>query len=112
MNRLIVILWCVLFQQSVIATESGPEELIRNTSDQVLSQIQSNPGLFQRDPVKLYALVGKVVVPHFDFTTMTDLALGRYKSKVSAEQKQLITNEFRTLLVRTYAKALLQHGIE
>ncbi len=110
MNRLIVILWCVLFQQSVIATESGPEELIRNTSDQVLSQIQSNPGLFQRDPVKLSALVGKVVVPHFDFTTMTDLALGRYKSKVSAEQKQLITNEFRTLLVRTYAKALLEYN--
>ncbi len=110
MNRLIVILWCALFQQSVIATESVPEQLIRNASDQVLSQIQSNPGLFQQDPAKLYALVDKVVLPHFDFTTMTDLALGRYKSKVSAEQKQLITKEFRTLLVRTYAKALLEYN--
>jgi len=110
MKKLIVILWCVLFQQAVIATESGPEELIRNVSEQVLSQIQSNPGLFQQDPAKLYALVGKVVLPHFDFTTMADLALGRYKSKVSAEQKQLITNEFRTLLVRTYAKALLEYN--
>ena len=107
---MIVILWCALFQQSVIATESVPEQLIRNASDQVLSQIQSNPGLFQQDPAKLYALVDKVVLPHFDFTTMTDLALGRYKSKVSAEQKQLITNEFRTLLVRTYAKALLEYN--
>ena len=110
MNRLIVILWCVLFQQSVIATESVPEKLIRNASDQLLSQIRSNPGQFQRDPAKLYALVDEVVLPHFDFTTMTDLALGRYKSKVSAEQKQLITNEFRTLLVRTYAKALLEYN--
>jgi phospholipid transport system substrate-binding protein len=109
-NRLIVILWCVLFQQSVIATESAPEELIRNASDQVLSLIQSNPGQFHQDPAKLYALVDEVVLPHFDFTTMTDLALGRYKSKVSAEQKQLITKEFRTLLVRTYAKALLEYN--
>jgi phospholipid transport system substrate-binding protein len=107
---LIVILWCVLFQQSVIATESAPEELIRNASDQVLSLIKSNPGQFHQDPAKLYALVDEVVLPHFDFTTMTDLALGRYKSKVSAEQKQLITKEFRTILVRTYAKALLEYN--
>ena len=110
MNRFIVILWCVLFQQSVIATDSVPEKLIRNASDQVLSQIQSNPGQFQQDPAKLYALVDEIVLPHFDFTTMTDLALGRYKNKLSAEQKQLITNEFRTLLVRTYAKALLEYN--
>ena len=110
MNRLIVLLWCVLFQQSVIAAESVPEELIRNASDQVLSRIQSNPGLYQQDPAKLYALVDEVVVPHFDFATMTDLALGRYKSKISAEQRRLITHEFRILLVRTYAKALLEYN--
>ena len=110
MNRLIVLLWCVLFQQSVLATESVPEVLIRNASDQVLSRIQSNPGQFQQDPTKLYALVDEVVLPHFDFATMTDLALGRYQNKISAEQKQLITHEFRILLVRTYAKALLEYN--
>lgn len=110
MNRLIVLLWCVLFQQSVLATESVPEVLIRNASDQVLSRIQSNPGQFQQDPTKLYALVDEVVLPHFDFATMTDLVLGRYQNKISAEQKQLITHEFRILLVRTYAKALLEYN--
>jgi len=109
-NRLIVLLWCVLFQQSVLATESVPEVLIRNASDQVLSRIRSNPGQFQQDPTKLYALVDEVVLPHFDFATMTDLALGRYQNKISAEQKQLITHEFRILLVRTYAKALLEYN--
>ena len=110
MNRLIVLLWCVLFQQSVLATESAPEVLIRNASDQVLSRIQSSSGQFQQDPTKLYALVDEVVLPHFDFATMTDLALGRYQNKISAEQKQLITHEFRILLVRTYAKALLEYN--
>jgi phospholipid transport system substrate-binding protein len=41
---------------------------------------------------------------------MTDLALGRYKTKISSEQRRLITNEFRILLVRTYGKALLEYN--
>ncbi len=110
MKQLIVFLCCVFFQQTAIATESLPEELIRNASNQVLSRIQSDPGKYQQDPAKLYALVDQIVLPHFDFGTMTDLALGRYKTKISTEQRRLITNEFRILLVRTYGKALLEYS--
>ncbi len=110
MKQLIVILWCVFFQQAAIATESLPEELIRNVSNQVLSRIQSDPGKYQQDPAKLYALVDEIVLPHFDFSAMTDLALGRYKTKISTEQRRLITNEFRIILVRTYGKALLEYN--
>ncbi len=110
MKRLILLLWCVFFQQVVIATESLPEELIRETSNQVLSQIRSDPGQYQQDSAKLYALVDEIVLPHFDFSAMTDLALGRYKTKISSEQRRLITNEFRILLVRTYGKALLEYN--
>jgi len=109
-KRLILLLWCVFFQQTAIATELLPEELVRNVSDQVLSRIQSDPGQYQQDPAKLYALVDEIVLPHFDFGTMTDLALGRYKTKISTEQRRLITNEFRIILVRTYGKALLEYS--
>jgi phospholipid transport system substrate-binding protein len=37
---------------------------------------------------------------------MTALAVGRNWSKASAEQQKALTNEFRTLLVRTYSSAL------
>ncbi len=110
MKQLIVFLLCVFFQQTAIATESLPEELIRTASNQVLSRIQSDPEQYQQDPAKLYALVDEIVLPHFDFGTMTDLALGRYKTKISTEQRRLITNEFRILLVRTYGKALLEYN--
>ncbi len=110
MKPLIVFLLCVLFQQTAIATESLPEELIRTASNQVLSRIQSDPEQYQQDPAKLYALVDEIVLPHFDFSAMTDLALGRYKTKISTEQRRLITNEFRIILVRTYGKALLDYN--
>jgi phospholipid transport system substrate-binding protein len=109
-KQLIVFLLCVFFQQTAIATESLPEELIRTASNQVLSRIQSDPEQYQQDPAKLYALVDEIVLPHFDFGTMTDLALGRYKTKISTEQRRLITNEFRIILVRTYGKALLDYN--
>ena len=110
MNKLIALLLCLLSLQVVIAAESDPQALIRQTADRVLLQIQSNSEQYLQDPAKLYALVDEVVLPHFDFVTMTELALGRYKNKITAEQKPLIINEFRVLLVRTYGKALLEYN--
>jgi len=110
MNKLIALLLCLLSPQVVIAAVSGPQELIRQTSDQVLLQIQSNSEQYKQDPAKLYALVDEIVLPHFDFKTMVELALGRNKDKVNAQQKPLIIKEFRVLLVRTYGKALLDYN--
>jgi phospholipid transport system substrate-binding protein len=110
MKKLAGLLLFLLSQQAVMAVESNPQELIRQTSDQLLTRIQSDSEQFQQDPEKLYALVNKVVLPHFDFDTMVDLALGRYKNKISSEQRPLIIHEFRVLLVRTYGSALLEYN--
>ncbi len=91
------------------AAATGPEKLIRDTSDKVLAEIKENGASYQKDPKNIYRLVDEVVLPHFDFAAMTDLALGRYKDKVSAEQKPTIVEEFRQLLVRTYSSALLEY---
>ncbi len=86
-----------------------PEQLIRETSDKVLAEIKANADTYKSDPKGVYKLVNEVVLPHFDFSAMTDLALGQYKEKVSAEQRPTIIEEFRLLLVRTYSSALLEY---
>ena len=110
MNNLLRTLLCLLFLQIAVAAETGPEELIRLTTDELLSEIKSNSALYQQDSARLYSLVGEVVLPHFDLDRMIDLALGRYKSKLSADQRPRIVEEFQTLLVRTYSKALLDYN--
>lgn len=110
MKKWIGLLLCLYVQQGVTAAELHPEELIRNTSEQLLNQIQSNAEQYQQDLEKLYALVDETVSPHFDFDTMVDMALGRYKDKANTKQRPLITNEFKILLVRTYGKALLEYN--
>ena len=87
----------------------GPEQMVRETSDRVIAEIKTNGDNYRSNPDSLYDLVNEVVLPNFDFETMTDLALGRHRDKVSAEQKPVIVEEFRTILVRTYSSALLEY---
>jgi phospholipid transport system substrate-binding protein len=43
------------------------------------------------------------VLPHFDFVRMTRLAAGANWRQASPDQQKTLVNEFRTLLVHTYA---------
>ena len=49
------------------------------------------------------------MLPHFDFTRMTRLAVGRNWQQATPEQREALTKEFRTLLVRTYSTSLSQY---
>jgi phospholipid transport system substrate-binding protein len=88
----------------------GPEQLIRQTSTSVMAEIRANIDTYKNDPQKVYELVNEQVLPHFDFAAMADLALGKYKDRVNAEQKSVIVTEFRLLLVRTYSSALVEYN--
>ena len=107
MKRIIVFMMLLVVWPVYAAM--GPEQLIKQTSDKVLSEIKANADVYQSDPERIYQLVDDVVLPHFDFSAMTDLALGNYKDKVNGEQRPTIVNEFRSLLVRTYSSALLEY---
>ena len=106
MKKLMV---CLMFLPIVMAAEIGPEQLIRQTSAQLLADIKANSKQYQQDPTGLYVLVEEVVLPYFDFNSMTDLALDRYRDKVTMAQRPQIIREFRVLLVRTYSRALLDY---
>jgi len=89
---------------------SAPEKLIRSTTEDVLTTIKARHQEYLDNPSRLYAMVDKKVLPHFDFERMTNLALGRYKRKVKGAKKQQLVQAFRSLLVRTYGKALLEYN--
>ena len=88
---------------------TGPEQLVRQTVESVVDELKSNMGTFKTDPQTVYQMVDELVLPHFDFVAMTDLALGSYKDEVDTEQKPAIVSQFRQLLVRTYSSALFEY---
>lgn len=110
MKKFLTLLIVLFFVPAMAST--GPESLIRETSEKVLNELKTNAEKYNEDPKSIYQLVDEVVLPHFDFAAMTDLALGRYNDQVDGEQRPAIVQEFRLLLVRTYSSALLEYTNE
>ena len=95
-----------LLSAPVFADDMAPDVLVKKVTDEVLAVVRADKDLQNGNTKKAIDLVETKVLPHFNFTRMTALALGREWSKTTAEQKTRLTNKFRTLLVRTYSNAL------
>ena len=102
-------LFIFLCASSVQAQAQTPDALARSVSDEVLALIRTDKDLQAGNQKKLLELVDAKVLPHFNFQTMTQLAMGRnWRSATPEQQKQLIA-EFRALLVRTYTTAFTSY---
>jgi len=89
---------------------SAPDQLVKTVTLEVVDLITKDKEIQAGDRAKLIQLIDAKVLPHFNFSAMTALALGQSWNKASPEQKKRLTEEFRTLLVRTYASALAAYS--
>jgi outer membrane lipid asymmetry maintenance protein MlaD len=93
-------------------SEAAPDQIARNATDKIVSLLKANKAEYSRDHKKLYAMVDEQVLTHFDFRAMSRTVLGRHWRAASEEQRARFITEFRELLVRTYATALLKYNDE
>ncbi len=98
-----------LFATTVIAADLAPDALVKNTAEEVLTIVKQDKDIQAGNTKKVVELVEVKVLPHFDFTRMTRLAMARNWSKASDSQKATLTQEFKTLLVRTYSVSLARY---
>jgi phospholipid transport system substrate-binding protein len=94
---------------AALAQDLAPDALVRKSIDEVLAIVKADKDLQNGNPKKLFALIEDKVLPHFDFSRMTRLAVGRNWAQATDTQKESLTREFRTLLVRTYSTSLSQY---
>jgi phospholipid transport system substrate-binding protein len=102
----VVLLSTLLLAPTTWAAVTGPDTLVDNTAQEVLTIIRQDKGIKPGRKARLLNLVEAKILPHFDFNHMTRLAMGKNWSKAAPRQQQEIANQFRALLVRTYYKAL------
>lgn len=112
MKRLIAMLTLALSLIAGVAQAqvSEPEALVRETTDKVLQALEQNKEQLKNDPQAVQALVGDLVLPHFDFELMSRLVLARGWREATPEQQRRFVNEFRQLLIRTYGTSLSQYS--
>jgi phospholipid transport system substrate-binding protein len=106
---LALVLGFFLLSTPAFSQEDTPDVLIKKVTEDVLSIVRQDKEIQNGNTAKAIELVEAKVLPIFDFQHMTGLAMGRDWSKATPEQKKRLSDEFKTLLVRTYSNALTSY---
>ena len=111
MKKLLALLTLALLPAAAPAQNVvPPDALVKSVTQEVVELISKDQEIKSGSRAKLIAVIEEKVLPHFNFTAMTALAMGQNWGKASPEQKKQLTEAFKTLLVRTYASALAAYS--
>ncbi len=99
----------LLMAGPVMAAAQAPQALVEETSKLMLGKLKEEAAVIKAEPGRIYELVNQIVLPHFDFEYMSQMVLAKYWQRATPAQKKAFVEEFRTLLVRTYATSLNQY---
>ncbi|MGB6604881.1 MAG: ABC transporter substrate-binding protein [Steroidobacteraceae bacterium] len=87
-------------------TTLGPSELVQQSAQGMLTDLDKNRDAYRRDPSKISALVDKWLLPHFDTEFSARLVLGKYWRTATPEQRQAFIDAFYHSLLTNYGNAL------
>ena len=93
---------------AALAADETQDALIKRLSVDVLNTVRADKAIQAGDIDKVIALVDKTVMPNVNFRRMTAAAVGPGWRQATPEQQKRLQDEFKVLLVRTYAGALAQ----
>lgn len=113
--RFFSLLMFVLINSLSLAAEASADEarsLIKTTADEVIARVKAERDDLSNDTNRLYHLVNSTIVPHVDFHRMSRWILGKHWRKASKGQQHQFVEEFKKLLIKTYATALLKFSDE
>ncbi len=112
-RKIFAVLVSLLLSQFGPVALAGPEqaqEVVRQTADKVLERVRQDRDRLRQDRQRLHNLVDELIIPHFDFPRMSRWVLGKHWRRADKVQRQRFVSEFRELLIRTYATALLEYS--
>ena len=104
----LVALVAIGFAPLASAADEAADALIKRLSVDVLDAIKADKQVKAGELTRVIALVDQRIMPSVNFQRMTASAVGRHWRQATPEQQARLQEEFKTLLVRTYAGALAQ----
>lgn len=97
---------CLVAPFVAFAASSSPVPMLQGASDQMISQLKQNQGRL-KDKKVIHQIVNNVLVPHIDLSRMAGSVVGRnYWMAATPAQRQQFIEEFKNLVINTYANAL------
>jgi len=112
MNKLIAVLILALcgFTSWVSADEKTPEQIIEETSSELLKVINEQSERIKNEDGYVNQVINDLILPVIDLRSMGKLILGKHWKTASEEQRNQFIHEFKSMLIRTYAKSVADYG--
>jgi phospholipid transport system substrate-binding protein len=88
--------------------QQAPDEFMQKLTNELLDMVRKDPALKSGDLQKIGAVLDTKLKPYINFQRMTAGAVGPAWRQATPEQQKRLQEEFKILLVRTYAGALGQ----
>lgn len=108
-SRFLLIL-CLVFGAHTVRAEGDAQQIVQGTTSEVMARVRADKDVLRAEPARMYALVSEMIFPHFDFGIMSQFVLGAAWKGTPPEKQAAFVEQFRRLLVRTYATALLEYS--
>ncbi|MFK7815531.1 MAG: phospholipid-binding protein MlaC [Gammaproteobacteria bacterium] len=105
-----VVIAMVFSTYALAIDDRAPEKIVEDTSTNVLNTINEDNDRLREDPALINQLINDTVIPIIDLNSMGKLILGKYWKKANEDQRTSFIAEFKDMLIRTYAKSLVDYG--
>ena len=109
LKALLFVISLIIAPYALQASEAVPHEIIETAVNELLSEFEIRRNELAQDEAKLFQLVESVVVPRLDVPIIARLVLAKHWRTATDKQRRAFTHQLKTLLIRTYAKALFKY---
>ncbi|HET8694353.1 MAG TPA: ABC transporter substrate-binding protein [Aquabacterium sp.] len=94
---------------AVVVPANAPADVfVKAITNDVFATVRGDKAIQAGDLRKVIAVIEAKILPHVDFERMTASAVGRSWRQATPEQRQRLQDEFKNLLLYTYAGAAAQ----
>ena len=108
-QRIVLVFSLLCWSLLANASNALPHEIIETSIKHLLSEFDMKRAELEADNEKLFQLVEDIVVPQIDVPIVSRLVLAKHWRTASEEQRLGFTEQFKVLLIRTYATALFKY---
>ena len=109
LRRMLLLAVLAVLSTSALATQTAAD-VVKQTTDELLADLQANKQLYQKDPTTFYAALDRILGPVVDLEGISKGVMTvKYSRKASPEQMQRFEQSFKSSLMRFYGNALLEY---
>jgi len=105
-------IWLAAGALALGAEADEPAQIVQNASNEMLKDLDAHRAEYRKDPRKVYALVDRVLLPHFDTEYAAQQVLAKNWRTATPDQRKRFINAFYQSLLRNYGTALLDFTAE